>query len=300
MDADGMRVDELEATLDALEAEGKRPKFIYTIPNFQNPGGVTMSLPRRERLVRIAHERELLVLEDNPYGMLRYEGEPLPPLYALDGGEFVIYLGTFSKILSPGIRLGWAAAPRPVLQKLNLGKQAADLCSSSMTQMFVSAYFAAGDWQRYVRSLVEVYRRRRDAMLEALSEHFPREAQWTRPQGGMFIWATLPDYIDTTDLLARALRENVAFVPGRAAYLDGRGGSSMRLNFSGSSEERIREGVRRIGAVVAEQVALYGTLTGTEPARSVPQAAAGDAAGLADVLELPRRQPPEGRVETER
>jgi 2-aminoadipate transaminase len=291
MDADGMRIDELEETLDTLEREGKRPKFIYTIPNFQNPGGVTMSMPRRERLVRIAHERELLVLEDNPYGLLRYEGEPLKPLYALDGGEFVIYLGTFSKILSPGIRVGWAAAPRPVLQKLNIGKAASDLCSSSMTQHFVAGYFAAGDWQRYVRSLIDVYRSRRDAMLEALADYFPREAQWTRPEGGMFIWATLPDYIDTTDLLARALRENVAFVPGRAAYLDGRGGSSMRLNFSGPTEDRIREGVRRIGDVIAEQVALYGTLTGAEPAPALPDRSSnGDATNrLADVLRLPAR-----------
>jgi 2-aminoadipate transaminase len=293
MDADGMRVDELEQTLDRLEREGRRPKFIYTIPNFQNPGGVTMSLPRRRRLVQVAHERELLVLEDNPYGLLRYEGDPLPTLYAMDGGEFVIYLGTFSKILSPGIRLGWAAAPRPVLQKMNLGKQAADLCSSSMTQLFVAEYFASGDWREYVESLVDIYRSRRDTMLEALRAHFPREAAWTQPQGGLFIWATLPDYIDTTDLLARALDENVAFVPGRAAYLDGRGGSSMRLNFSGNDEAAIREGVRRIGKVVAEQVGLYGTLTGAAPAggrdpasRDEPR----DASGLAEVLELPRRR----------
>src|SRR2546425_398411 len=139
MDADGMPIEELEIVLDRLQARGRRPKFIYTIPNFQNPGGVTMSLPRRRRLVQVARERELLVLEDNPYGLLRYEGEPLPTLYALDGGDFVIYLGTFSKILSPGIRLGWAAAPRPVLEKMNIGKQAADLCSSSMTQFFVAA-----------------------------------------------------------------------------------------------------------------------------------------------------------------
>jgi 2-aminoadipate transaminase len=297
MDEDGMRVDELEETLDRLEREGRRPKFIYTVPNFQNPAGVTMSLPRRQRLVRIAHERELLVLEDNPYGLLRYEGEPLPPLYKLDGGQFVIYLGTFSKILSPGIRLGWAAAPRPVLQKMNLGKQAADLCSSSMTQLFVSAYFEQGDWHAYVDSLVALYRTRRDAMLEALRAHFPSEAAWTEPGGGLFIWATLPDYIDTTDLLARALSEqNVAFVPGRAAYLDGRGGSSMRLNFSGVDEAQIREGIRRIGAVVGEQVALYGTLTGAVPAapaadRQGPRPGEPrDAAGLAEVLQLPRRQ----------
>jgi len=289
MDADGMRVDELEETLDRLEREGRRPKFIYTIPSFQNPGGVTMSLPRRQRLVQVAHERELLVLEDNPYGLLRFEGDPLPTLYSMDGGEFVIYLGTFSKILSPGIRLGWAAAPRPVLQKMNLGKQAADLCSSSMTQLFVAEYFSSVDWRAYLDSLVELYRARRDAMLEALRAHFPREAAWTEPQGGLFIWATLPDYIDTTDLLARALDENVAFVPGRAAYLDGRGGSSMRLNFSGSDEAAIREGVRRIGKVVAEQVALYGTLTGAAPAAAPPADAPRDADGLAEVLELPRR-----------
>src|SRR6185295_13469413 len=154
-------------------------------------------------------EQELVVLEDNPYGLLRYEGEALPTLYSLDGGRYVIYAGTFSKILSAGLRIGWVAAPE---------------------------------------------------------EFLPRETTWTVPQGGLFIWAKLPDYIDTTDLLARALREHVAFVPGRAAYLDGRGGSEMRLNFSGVNEDEIREGIRRIGKIVAEQVALYGTLTGAKPA----------------------------------
>ncbi len=292
MDRDGMRVEKLEAELDSLEAEGRRPKFVYTVPNFQNPAGVTMSLPRRERLVRIARERELLVLEDNPYGLLRYEGDPLPTLYELDGGMFVIYLGTFSKILSPGVRLGWTVAPRPVLEKMNIGKQAADLCSSSMSQHFVAAYFNSGAWPEYVRSLTEIYRRRRDVMLDALAEHFPREAEWTLPQGGLFIWATLPDYIDTTDLLARALSDDVAFVPGRAAYLDGRGGSSMRLNFSGVPEDDIREGVRRIGAVIGEQVGLYGTLTGARAAPTAEPRPRAPAAELADVLELPRRRAP--------
>jgi 2-aminoadipate transaminase len=292
MDRDGMRVDELEEVLERLDSEGRRPKFIYTVPNFQNPAGVTLSLPRRERLVRLAHERELLVLEDNPYGLLRYEGDPVPTLRSLDGGEFVIYLGTFSKILSPGIRLGWAVAPRPVLAKMNIGKQAADLCSSSMTQHFVAAYFEdPGRWREYIRSLTEIYRRRRDTMLDALAEHLPPEAQWTRPAGGMFLWATLPDYIDTTDLLARALQESVAFVPGRAAYLDGRGGSSLRLNFSGVREDDIRAGVQRIGKVVREQVGLYGTLTGGAPAAPAAEPApqAPDAE-LADVLELPERR----------
>jgi 2-aminoadipate transaminase len=277
MDRDGMRPDELEATLETLERSGRRPKFIYTVPNFHNPAGVTLTLERRRELVRIAAERELLVLEDNPYGLLRYEGTPLPTLRSLDGGEFVIYASTFSKILSPGMRLGWAAAPAPVLQRMNVGKAGADLCSSSLSQYFVAAYFEAVAWEDYVRSLVEIYRRRRDVMLDALAEHFPREATWTHPQGGLFIWATLPDYIDTTDLLARALAERVAFVPGRAAFVDGRGGSSMRLNFSGVAEEAIREGVRRLGEVIREQVGLYGTLTGF----------AGDAPGTRSASDAP-------------
>ena len=264
MDRDGMRTDELESTLDELDRSGQRPKFIYTVPNFHNPAGVTMSLERRHELVRIASERELIVLEDNPYGLLRYEGEPLPTLRSLDH-EFIVYAGTFSKILSPGVRLGWACAPAPVLAKMNLGKQAADLCSSSISQYFVSAYFDSGPWENYVRSVNEIYRRRRDVMLDALAEHFPREAEWTHPEGGLFIWATLPSYIDTTDLLARGLEEHVAFVPGRAAFVDGRGGSAMRLNFSGVGESDIREGIRRIGEIVCEQVELYGTLTGTAP-----------------------------------
>src|SRR5689334_22879654 len=171
MDDDGMRVEELEETLERLEREGRRPKFIYTIPSFQNPAGVTMSLPRRQRLVQVARERELLVLEDNPYGLLRYEGEPLPTLHSLDPDEFVIYLGTFSKILSPGIRLGWTLAPAPVLEKMNLGKQGADLCSPAFSQMFVASYFEHDRWTDYLESLKDLYRRRRDTMLDALAEH---------------------------------------------------------------------------------------------------------------------------------
>src|ERR687893_1849520 len=191
MDTAGMRVDLLEETLERLERDGRRPKFIYTVPTFQNPAGVTMSLARRRRLVEVARERELLVLEDNPYGLLRYEGDGLPPLYALDGGVYVMYLGTFSKILSPGIRLGWVAAPPPVLEKINLGKQGADLCTSTLSQLMVEAYFEGSRWRDYVADLSELYRARRDVMLEALEQHFPPQAEWTRPGGGLFIWATL-------------------------------------------------------------------------------------------------------------
>jgi 2-aminoadipate transaminase len=292
-DDDGMRIDLLEETLDRLQGEGRRPKFVYTVPTFQNPSGTTMSLPRRRRLVQVIRERELLVLEDNPYGLLRYEGDPLPTLYSLDGGEFVIYLGTFSKILSPGVRLGWSIGPRPMIEKMNVGKQAADLCSSSLTQFFVAAYFASGRWQDYVHSLKEIYRRRRDVMLDALAECFGPECSWTHPQGGLFIWATLPEYIDTTDLLARALDAHVAFVPGRAAFLDGRGQNSMRLNFSGVGEADIREGIRRIGEVVREQIELYERLTGSSaagPPAAEPRPAELDAE-LADVLHLPAPAP---------
>ena len=212
----------------------------------------------------------MLVVEDNPYGLLRYDGEPQQPLYSLDGGDYVLYLGTFSKILSPGIRVGWVAAPPPVLEKIGLGKQAADLCTSTLTQYFVREYFAEGRWRAYIDSLIEIYRARRDVMLDSLERHFPSQAEWTTPEGGLFVWATLPDYIDTTDLLAKALREHVAFVPGRAAYVDGRGGSSMRLNFSGSGEDEIREGIRRIGDVVGEQVALYETITGETGEQPLP------------------------------
>ena len=314
MDSDGMRVDLLEETLEQLQREGKRPKFIYTVPTFQNPAGVTLSAPRRRRLVEIARERELLVLEDNPYGLLRYEGEPLPPLYSLDGGEYVIYLGTFSKILSPGIRLGWVIAPGPVLSKIKLGKQAADLCTSSLTQHFVDVYFDEGRWQRYVQDLCAIYRQRRDAMLDALAEFFPREAEWTQPSGGLFIWATLPEFIDTGDLLAKALREErVAFVPGSAAYVDGRGGSSMRLNFSGADVDGIVEGIRRIGKVVDEQLALFSTFGGQvrkeqggrgEGGRSPSGSAGGQqddapAEPLADIVHLPpRRQQQRGAGES--
>jgi 2-aminoadipate transaminase len=223
--------------------------------------------------------------------LLRYEGEPLPTLMSLAGGEFIIYLGTFSKILSAGLRLGWAVAPAPVLAKMNMGKQGADLCSSSLAQHFVAAYFAEGRWEPYLESLRRLYRRRRDVLLESLAEHFPPEATWTAPDGGLFVWATLPEAIDTTDLLARALQRNVAFVPGRGAFLDGRGGSSMRLNFSGVDEGEIREGVRRIGEVIAEQLELFGALTGSRPApaRTEPVPAEPDAE-LADVLHLPPAQ----------
>jgi 2-aminoadipate transaminase len=292
-DDDGMRIDELEEVLSGLVRDGRRPKFIYSVPSFQNPAGVTLSEVRRRRLVELAREHEVLIVEDNPYGLLRYDGEPQPTLYSLDGGDYVLYLGTLSKILSPGIRIGWVAAPPPVLEKIGLGKQAADLCTSTLTQYFVREYFGEGRWREYIGDLVEIYRARRDAMLEALERHFPPQAEWSQPDGGLFLWATLPDYIDTTDLLAKALRENVAFVPGRAAYVDGvSGASSMRLNFSASHEDELREGIRRIGHVITEQIQLYETITQhqTPPDSSASRPGPGGDEPGGEVL--PMRRPP--------
>lgn len=261
-DADGMRIDLLEETLAELASKGRKPKFIYSVPTFQNPGGVTLSLERRQRLVELAREHEILVVEDNPYGLLRYEGDSLPTLYSLDGGGYVIYLGTFSKILSAGLRIGWVVSPTPIREKVVLGKQAADLCTSTLTQDFAGEYFRKGDWQAYVDDLIEIYRRRRDAMTGAMAEYFPHGSTWNRPEGGLFVWATMPDAINTEDLLARALTKGVAFVPGTSAYVDGRGINSMRLNFSGVTEDLIIEGIRRIGEAATEQLALYETMTG--------------------------------------
>jgi 2-aminoadipate transaminase len=264
LDPHGMSIDLLEEQLDRLAAQGQAPKLIYTIPNFHNPGGVTMSRQRRERLVALGAERDVLIVEDNPYGPVRYEGEALPSLWELDGGAGgVIYMSTFSKILAPGMRIGWVAAPAPVLRKMNLGKQAIDLCSSTMSQRFIIEYLRRHDWRDHVARLNGIYRRRRDAMLAALDQHFPREATWTRPEGGLFVWATLPEYIHTGELLARAIeRHQVAFVPGEAAFLDGQGSNSMRLNFSGVSEEVIVEGIARIGAAIDSMIDLQRALGG--------------------------------------
>ena len=245
MDDDGLRIDLVEEALARLAAEGRPPKLLYTIPNFHNPGGVTMSLERRERLIELAHERELLIVEDNPYGQIRFEGDPLPtPVGARRRRRLGHLPSTFSKILAPGVRVGWVAAPAAVLRKMNLGKQAADLCSSThLAARRSSSTCAATTGATTSRALNGIYRSRRDAMLRALEEELPPEATWSRPSGGLFVWATLPDYLDTTHLLALAIdKHEVAFVPGRGAFLDGRGGNSMRLNYSGVPEPMHQRG----------------------------------------------------------
>ena len=263
LDDDGIRTDLLAAEIERLAGEGVKPKFIYLIPDFHNPAGVSISLERRLEIVALAKEHGLIIVEDNPYGQLRFEGEPLPSLYSLDDDHNVVYLSTFSKIISPGIRLGWMVAPAPLLARFNLGKQAADLCPSTLAQMIVNQYFKDFRWQDYVEEVIKVYRSRRDVMLAALEKYFPEEATWTHPQGGFYIWVTLPDYLDTVDLLALALEEQrVAFVPGSGAWVDGSGGNHMRLSFSVAPEDKIEEGIKRIGKVIREQMELYKALRG--------------------------------------
>jgi 2-aminoadipate transaminase len=257
LDQQGMPVDVLESLLDA--AGGPPPKFIYVVPNFHNPAGVTMTMERRVRLLELARERDLLIIEDNPYGLLRFEGEPVPPLAAIDPKR-VVYLGTLSKIVSPGIRTGWAFGPAPIIDRLATLKQSADLCSSALNQMFAEEYIRRGLWLKNIENLKPIYRSRRDAMLLALEENFPEGSRWTRPQGGLFIWATLPEFLDTEKMLPLAINQKVAYVPGTAFYADGSGANQMRLNFSYADEDLIAEGIKRLGKVIRKEIELYHSL----------------------------------------
>ena len=257
LDDDGMIVEQLE---DAL-VKGARPKFVYTVPNFHNPAGVTMSRSRREHLVALCREARIPIVEDNPYGLLRFEGEPEPTLRSMDPRN-VIYLGTVSKVFSPGVRVGWAVAEPGVLQRLVLAKEAADLCGSNFTMLVTERYLAGETWRANLDRLVQTYRSRRDVMIAALSEGFPADATWTHPAGGFFVWVTLPSYFDTPALLAAAVERKVAFVPGTAFYPDGRGRDRMRLAFCYPPEARIAEGVRRLGELLADEEELYRSLSG--------------------------------------
>jgi len=257
LDTEGMRIDVLR---DELERMGEaRPKFIYTVPSFHNPAGVTMKESRRDELLSIAREYEVLIIEDNPYGLLRFEGEPVTPLAARDPSR-VIYLETLSKIISPGIRLGWVFGPSPITERVAVLKQGADLCTGNLSQMFATVYLAKGLWKKNLEALKVIYRSRRDAMTGALAEHFPEGSSWTDPQGGLFIWVTLPEYLNTEKMLPMAIESKVAFVPGPAFYADRSGANRMRLNFSYSSEDLIEEGIARLGKVLEKEMRLYHSL----------------------------------------
>jgi 2-aminoadipate transaminase len=254
-DDDGMRTDLLAAELECLGKRGA--KFIYTIPTFQNPGGVTMSLARRHELLALAREYEILVIEDDPYGRLLYAGEPVPCLRALDAD--VVYLGTVSKVFAPGLRTGWVIAPHPILQKIKMVKQGTDLCGSALNQVIVEHYFNETPWAQTLEGIKTKYSERRDAMLEALEEFFPPEAHWTKPNGGFFIWVTLPPYVDTGQLLSAALDKGVTFVPGDGCYPaeSHEGDSAMRIAFCFEEPENLREAIRRLAAVIDDRLELY-------------------------------------------
>jgi len=247
LDDDGVQVDELEAVLKREKA-----KFIYVLPNFHNPASVTMTEERRVRLVEIASEYGVPIIEDDPYGELRFEGKDLTPIITLHK-EDVIYLSTFSKTLAPGIRLGWVTAPGRVIDRLILAKQGADLHTSTFIQMVADDICQRGILKRHVRLIRSVYQERRDTMLAAMEEHFPEGVTWTRPQGGMFLWVKLPEHVDASELMKAALKEKVAFVPGTPFYPNGGGKNAMRLNYSNAQPDKIKEGIERLGRAMLRE-----------------------------------------------
>jgi len=251
LDDEGMCVEEIETALD----RGASPSFVYVLPNFHNPAGTTLPLERRERLAEIARKHDLVIIEDDPYGELRYEGEDIIPIFRL-APERTIYLSTFSKTLAPGIRLAWIVAPKPIIARLVQAKQGADLHTGTFVQMLAYDICERGILRQHVKRLRKVYRQRRDTMLDALEEHWPQETSWTRPQGGLFLWARTPERINTRDFFKKAIAAGVAYVPGFAFYPDDKGGANtMRLNFSNAQEEMINEGIYRLGIAMKEELA---------------------------------------------
>lgn len=254
MDDEGMRMDSLRETLTRLKKEGKRVKFIYTISNFQNPAGVTMSLLRRKEILEIAREFNVLILEDNPYDKLRFEGEPLPSIYSLDKEGYVISLGTFSKILCPGLRLAWMLGNKEIIGKIVIMKQAADLCTTILNQLIAYEYCTNYDIDKNIESNIEIYRRKRNVMLNTLDRYFPSEVTWTKPEGGFFVFATLPEYIDTDEMFLEAIKEEVAYVSGAPFFANNKGKNTMRLSFCYPSEKDIEEGIKRLGKVIKKRI----------------------------------------------
>lgn len=275
MDDDGLVPEHLSHALDACARAGQRVKLLYMIPNFHNPAGVTLSPARRAQVLEIARRAGVLVLEDDPYGLLGFDVAP-PRALRADEADGVVYLGSFSKTFAPGFRVGWALAPHGVREKLVLASEAAMLCPSSFSQLAVSTYLATMPWQDQIKVFRETYRERRDAMLDALAGAMPAAAHWTRPSGGFYVWVTLPAGLDAAAMLPRAVTARVAYVPGSAFYADGFGAWNLRLSYCYPTPERIREGVHRLAGVIEEELELQQTF-GT--AVAAPEAAGGAVVG---------------------
>ena len=253
MDSEGIVPQALREAVAACRAAGKRVKFLYTIPNFQNPTGVTQSEQRRRELIAVAHETDILIVEDNPYGLLAIEGEPMPALRSMED-ERVIYLGSFSKTFAPGFRVGWALAPHAVREKLTLAQESATLAPPVFSQFAISTYLHQFDWRAQIQVYRDMYQARRDAMLQGLIENMPAGTTWTHPTGGFFVWVTLPEGLDSQAMLPRAVSARVAYVPGTAFFADGMGSRNMRLSFCFPTPERIIEGTRRLGEVLRDEI----------------------------------------------
>lgn len=252
---DGMDTDILEETLkDLIFKKRIKPKFIYTVPNFHNPAGVTLSLERRKKLIEISEKYQIPIIEDDPYGEIRFEGEPLPPLISLDRSH-VITLRTFSKILSPGLRLGWIVGDPEAIRKIVIAKQAADLCSPSLTQYIVYEFLKKGYLEPYIEKVKIEYKKKRDLMIESISKYFPEEVKYTKPNGGLFLWVTCPKSINTEELFFEAIEEKVAYVIGASFYAHRNIHNCMRLNFSLPTHEQIEEGIKRLGNLLKRKLA---------------------------------------------
>ena len=258
LDDDGMRMDLLEAELERMRKKRQKPKFIYVVPDFQNPAGITMSEERRRKLIELAHRYDVLIIEDSPYKELRFEGESQKSIFALDGTGHVLGLHTFSKILFPGMRLGWMIGDEAVIQKIVIAKQATDLCTPPFNQAIIAEFAARGLLSKVIENVKGIYREKRDLMLSALDEHMPDlpGLSWTRPEGGLFLWVRLPDGFDSEQLFYEAIEQDVAFVVGSAFHCDGGGEKAMRLNFSYPTKESIVEGVKRLAKVIEKHKAV--------------------------------------------
>jgi len=257
LEDDGMSIEALETQIKACKAAGKRMKGIYVIPDFQNPSGITLSHEKRQQILDIARREDLLVFEDNPYGHLRFAGESIPSLYSMDTDGRVIMMVTFSKVLSAGLRLAVMITPDlDLMDALVRTKQATDLCTSKLTQHMAARYMLEFGLDKHLEDIRPIYREKRNAMIAALEKYMPRDEglRWTKPEGGLFIWVWLPEGMNAQDMLAHAIEQKVAYVPGSAAFVDGSGHNTMRLAFSSSTPEKIDEGIRRLAAVVKAEI----------------------------------------------